>query len=424
MRHPFPSLKMSRRHLLTGSAALATAALLPSLPRPALAAPVDRKFLFFFASGGWDATQVFDPHFGSEGVDMDEDTTLGTAGNLQFTAGEDRPEVGRFFSRWGSTCAIVNGIDAHSVGHDSAAQFMMTGTSASSFSDWPTLLAAHGQQEYALPHLVFSGPSFPGSLGATVVRAGGGTLLDLMEGSILGYADQPSPRFSSPAEQMLDAYVHGRTGKFASTLFSGLGRSRADALHGNLGRAMELKGRAFEAGLSDLGSSLLEQATGATEMMRLGLCRCAMLEIPGGWDSHGDIDEQPPQFDDLFGTLDALMDHLATTPGAASSSLLGETVIVLMSEFGRTPKLNGSGGKDHWPYGSALVMGAGVKGNQQVGLTDDELIALPIDLSTGASLSSGSMLGAENFGTALLALGGLDPQEFLPDVQVLEALLR
>ncbi|MEO1998767.1 MAG: DUF1501 domain-containing protein, partial [Planctomycetaceae bacterium] len=51
--------------------------------------------------------------------------------------------------------------------------------------------------------------------------------------------------------------------------------------------------------------------------------------------------------------------------------LLDETLIVVMGEFGRTPKLNTLGGRDHWPrVFSALLAGAGIAGGQVIGASD------------------------------------------------------
>ncbi len=410
---------LSRRHLLGGAAALAG---LSVAPRLAQARPSERKFLFFYAGGGWDTTTVLDPHFGSSGVDMDPDTYMGGNGILNYTAGPDRPLVGRFFERWGNRTAIVNGIDAHSVGHDSAMQFVMTGTSASSYADWPTIIAANSTLEYPMPHVVFSGPSYPGTSASAVVRAGGGTLLELLDGSILGKSDSPTPRFSEPSDAMIDAFVYDRVGRFAAQQ-RGNGAERGESLRANLERAMELEGRRFEAGLSDLGRSMVEQGVKAAELFRLGLSRCAMIGIDGGFDTHGDERQQILNQDPFFGALDEIMDHLSSTPGHTTRYLIDEVVIVALSEFGRTPKFNGSGGKDHWPYGSALVVGSGVAGGQSLGVTDDKLIAKPIDMSTGREKSDGDMLACEHLGTALLKLGGLDPAYFLPGVQSLDALL-
>jgi hypothetical protein len=147
-----------------------------------------------------------------------------------------------------------------------------------------------------------------------------------------------------------------------------------------------------------------------------------MIGIEGGWDTHSNNLIQGDQNEELFATLDAVMEKMATTPGTASPYLIDEVVIVCLSEFGRTPKFNGGNGKDHWPYSSALVVGAGVKGNQRVGYTDDSLVSQPINLATGQPDSGGDIPAAENLGVALLRLASLDPEQFLPGVQGLDAL--
>ena len=51
--------------------------------------------------------------------------------------------------------------------------------------------------------------------------------------------------------------------------------------------------------------------------------------------------------------------------------MLDETLVVVMGEFGRTPKLNAAGGRDHWPrVFSVALAGGGVKGGQVIGSSD------------------------------------------------------
>jgi len=51
--------------------------------------------------------------------------------------------------------------------------------------------------------------------------------------------------------------------------------------------------------------------------------------------------------------------------------MLDETLVVVMGEFGRTPKLNAAGGRDHWPrVFSVLLAGGGVPGGQVIGTSD------------------------------------------------------
>ena len=51
--------------------------------------------------------------------------------------------------------------------------------------------------------------------------------------------------------------------------------------------------------------------------------------------------------------------------------LLDETLVVVMSEMGRTPKINGNAGRDHWTYCySMFFAGAGIRGGTIYGASD------------------------------------------------------
>src|SRR6185369_1640278 len=78
----------------------------------------------------------------------------------------------------------------------------------------------------------------------------------------------------------------------------------------------------------------------------------------GGWDMHNDIDDAiEEKGNELDTALSALLGDLQ------SRGLLSKTLVVLCSEFGRTPKINSRGGRDHYPKAfSTMLAGAGVKG--------------------------------------------------------------
>ncbi|WP_373652180.1 DUF1501 domain-containing protein [Schlesneria sp. DSM 10557] len=86
-----------------------------------------------------------------------------------------------------------------------------------------------------------------------------------------------------------------------------------------------------------------------------------------GWDTHdnnceGLKNHLLPPFDQ---GISALLDDME------SSGLLQETLVVVVSEFGRTPKINGTKGRDHWgPCFFGLFAGAGVQGGQVIGRSD------------------------------------------------------
>lgn len=87
-----------------------------------------------------------------------------------------------------------------------------------------------------------------------------------------------------------------------------------------------------------------------------------------GWDTHQDNfntlgRELLPRFDQ---SMSALMDRLD------ERGLLDTTAILVTGEFGRTPKVNGRAGRDHWARAMcALMAGASVRGGQAVGSTDE-----------------------------------------------------
>lgn len=84
-----------------------------------------------------------------------------------------------------------------------------------------------------------------------------------------------------------------------------------------------------------------------------------------GWDTHQNNFEQVKG---LSGTLDTGFSALLAD--LKDRGLLDSTVVVCMGEFGRTPKINGGSGRDHWPASwSVALAGGGVKGGQAVGRT-------------------------------------------------------
>ena len=89
----------------------------------------------------------------------------------------------------------------------------------------------------------------------------------------------------------------------------------------------------------------------------------------GGWDTHGNNfralkDNLLPQLDQ---GLAALLAHLE------DRGLLDGTVVFVVGEFGRTPKVNARAGRDHWPRAmTALLAGGGVRGGRVVGASDGQ----------------------------------------------------
>ncbi len=88
----------------------------------------------------------------------------------------------------------------------------------------------------------------------------------------------------------------------------------------------------------------------------------------GGWDTHTANFVRTPE---LCDTLDRALATLLTDLQARG--LLKETLVVVTTEFGRTPTINANVGRDHHPNAfSALLAGGGMKGGYVHGKTDKE----------------------------------------------------
>ena len=122
----------------------------------------------------------------------------------------------------------------------------------------------------------------------------------------------------------------------------------------------------------------------------------------GGYDVHG-IGEYPRMYTNLWNCLSNLADviHKPATPAAVDPNKinLNDTLVVLNTEFGRTPDIGRSGGRDHYPFGfvNVLIGGpvttAGVVGTMQ----------------SDGSASPGDSYAAPDLRAALLMAAGIDP---------------
>ena len=102
----------------------------------------------------------------------------------------------------------------------------------------------------------------------------------------------------------------------------------------------------------------------AVRLIETGV-RCVEITL-NGWDTHANNREgQAAQVAILDAAYSALVADLK------KRGLLEHTVVVCGGEFGRTPKINAVGGRDHWPHGfSMLVTGGGFAGGRVLGGTD------------------------------------------------------
>ena len=159
-------------------------------------------------------------------------------------------------------------------------------------------------------------------------------------------------------------------------------------------RAFDIHSESDEVRQAYGRDSFGQRALLARRLVEAGVPFVTLYE--GGWDHHGNLfkscRDRLPKFDNTLATL--LTD-------LSDRGLLDSTLVLVLGEFGRTPKINSGAGRDHWSNAmSVMAAGAGVPGGTIVGATDRAGYAA-VD----------RVLSPENFASTVYRKLGIDPNK-------------
>jgi hypothetical protein len=419
-------LSLSRRTLLASAAALGVTGLSRAAASP-------RRLVLVLAHGGWDVTYGLDPKLGIPGVlgpdvDVDLDDPLDresveTVGGHPIAVNDaKRPAVRGFFESWGSRTDVINGLWVGAIGHESATVRVLTGTPSDARPDVAVIAGATLGNDLPLGCVDLGGQAFAGEFAPTLGRIGARGQLKLLLDDAVTFpapanARHPYPLLvpSQDERSLVDSFLRDRLdAEVARTGSARRGRLLADFVE-SMDRVGRFRERADEVtGLLELGAipSFDHSAELAVALLEGGVCHSVVLDSGRSWDTHYDSTQQHGHYDGFFDGLDRLLQQLDAT------GLLASTTVAVVSEMTRAPSANHRGGKDHWPYTSAMVVGAGVRGGRTLGGTDDRLIPLKVDLQSGAIRSGGEVLRPAHLCAGLLETVGVDPSTWFPDAEV------
>ncbi|HMJ16643.1 MAG TPA: DUF1501 domain-containing protein, partial [Polyangiaceae bacterium] len=352
-------LSLSRRNVLRAGSALLASAALPQLADTAQAAAPARNLIVVLNSGGWDNTYALDPKPGATRIDV-PGGEVKRFGRIDVLSQAARPSVDRFFERYGALTALIRGVQVRSFIHNDCTKRILTGTPSDQNADFAAIAAHELGRELPVPYLVLGNSALSGPYAALTGRAGTtnqiSSLLNPDGFFITGAPYAPSDQ----EEALVSRYLRASADRLSRTRGrSAANRKQIEAFTRSLEQSALLRDFArTRGGFGDQAYTpdLRVQIDVATKALEGGLCHAAMLET-SGWDTHNDNTEQNALHETLFANLLLLAQTLE------QKALLSRTVVVVLSEMGRTPKLNAGGGKDHWPVTSALVFGAGVRGD-------------------------------------------------------------
>lgn len=374
---------MKRRIFLKSSAAaLANLAMSSGVLAENLAR---RKFLITVnMTGGWDVSSFCDPKLNVSGEPL-INTWAQTKGILQ--EGDipfaDYGNNALFFAKHWQNILIINGVDSQTNSHGAATRASFTGTLREGIPTLSALYASEFGNHLAMPHL---------SLGSGVTYSGSDLVVPISISSIALFKSaikvnthrhRGTPMFSENKYQhilnMKKASIEKIISKSNKTPGNVMLResylrslNRLDDLEDFYNTSLPIAAPSVGFG-EQVEIALMSFLSGQTIAIDLG----PIYARVGGsfsFDTHSNHDAQHEEYlSDALSGIDYLWE-LAEKTGIADN-----LVVVVSSDFGRTPYYNLDGGKDHWPIGSTMIMekNAGYT-NRVIGQTDELQNAMPI----------------------------------------------
>jgi hypothetical protein len=454
-------MNLSRRTFLKvlgagGAASAASSPILRAFADPQTAN--DEFFLFVHALGGWDvmlwsdprmaATTIIDPpstvNCRTDWLDAwttDTSVTLpdggnpfkpNAAGKLSFGPGFGAKMLSR-----ASQVLLFNGLSMNTVSHPDGQTYVTTGRhlfgGRAAQSSIDTMLGNEAGVQQLLPVVSLQYPSF--FVGSGLDQRA--VPLRVSKVDTLAESLHRAPFYESAAERDavtvvlseeahdLAEVAHDPTTMNAIALQLGALRG---VLQKNLENSFSAKylQTAYDSSFSF--SKLLIQQVPATnlafaiEAFKNNFGRCVSV-VFNAFDTHfSNYTTQARAQQETFDSLSAFMDLLETTPHPTkpSDTLADHTHILVTSDFCRTPQINLSHGRDHYPNGSALVLSPRFRGGQVFGATDADQL-LPTNLS-GFSDGPRPVSPPDVLATFLTAFG-VQPRKYLRDGEAVTQLL-
>ncbi len=450
-------METSRRTFLRVLGAGLAAGAAAQLPMRAFADPPaasDDFFLFVHVSGGWDVMLSLDPRTERAGIIEPPSTewvdTAGVTGWTDATLEGDvstfrpvRPsgsnltfgpaigELARHFSR----LTVINGIAVNTVSHPDGTAFAATGRHLAGgrmvASSIDTMMADAQGREALFPVISVNFPSaFVGDLDRRVVPLKTGSVTtvarSLDRNELYTYAadrEAVTVMLSQEARALASRSVHPEAMNGLALQYDALRQMLGENLRSAFDTAaLQRAYTTFDYRGRFQGARAVNLAF-AVEAMKRDIVRCVSLSF-GGVDTHATNYRQHAQNQqEIFNLLASLLEVLDATPHPTlmGTRLSDRTHVLVVSEFCRTPQINLSGGRDHYPNGSALVISPRFRGNTVFGRSDAEQL-LPVP--TRDFVDGRRAIAPPDVLATFASAFGVDPRRYMRDGEVVRELLR
>ncbi|MGI9304624.1 MAG: DUF1501 domain-containing protein [Gammaproteobacteria bacterium] len=397
---------MQRRRFIKFAGAAGFTTLIPWW-RPGLAQTAlytGTVFMNIHARGAWDTSSFCDPKNDPQINRWAENAQAGNAGNLRYA-----PFAGNqaFFNKYFDRMLVINGIDGETNSHEAGLRHSQSGRLASGYPPFEGLagiVLGAGLPLYFLAN----GPYRETADGAVLASSapgndGLGNLL-LPNRNPEGQNIHPEAALDIARRHQLDRLRALAAGSHLPRMKRGVseliaGKSGDDALR-TFGEGFQNLDRNDLTGarndmVDDIHLALLASAA--------GLCVSANFDA-ADFDTHSDHDRNQAR---ALRRLTNAVDYLWVK--ADELGVAERIVLVLTSDFSRTPRYNDGNGKDHWSVGSTVIMQKDAPwGNRVVGATNGRHDAVRINPMTLQPDDSGIKLEPKHIHQALRTLSGID----------------
>lgn len=357
-----------------------------------------KHVIYIYMAGGMTHLDTFDP---KPGADTQGKTGVAETGVAGVQLSEYMPDLAKNFK----DIAVVRSLTQKTGAHGGASYWMETGYKENAAIRHPNMGAwaqkVNGAQHPQLPDTIFIGGGGPGAgfMGASfaplpigdptkglpnskspVKKNREDERLAALEGFNRSFLDKYHTEDVEAYSQFYDNTLEFLKGEDLDVFNLGKEKKETRAAYGNgrFGQGLLLAKRLVKTGV---------------RFVRVG---------NGGWDMHGDLWNRGP------GKINEFSKGIATLiKDLKAEGLFDSTLIVLTTEFGRTPKINARSGRDHHPRCfSAMMAGGGINGGQVYGKTDARAISVAEDPVSPADFNA----------TVATALGlPLDKRIFAPN---------
>ncbi len=400
---------MNRREFskLLGMAGLSTVAPLP-FSMASAAEPYSGPFYINLAAiGGWDVTSFCDPKaniLGERTINTWADSaSIQQVGNIAYAPVADNQA---FFERFYQDMLVINGIDTQTNSHDDGRRHTWSGRLGFGYPSFGAIASNAIAPDLPLSLVHAAGYSETAGIARFSRLQDPDVMRNLVNDSTVETGGKVYGLFEANELDLITQYQDARLSRLVSS-DQLLPRQRnnmnslqlANGTRDDLQLFADLLPDSFESDRNSLAAQL------ALLAYQSGLCVSCQLGL-SGFDTHQDHD------DDHYDSIQQLTDLVAYIFDTAEQGGFADKIVITMgSDFGRKPYYNNSGGKDHWPIGSAILIQQGAAwGNRVVGATDELHNALSINpdtLQTDTS-SAGISLEPKHLQQAIRQLAGVD----------------